>query len=138
MLLHNRCYGPCKRPVRLWDKAGCKEKIVRLAQAMRPAAVPIIALTIITMTIASQAMARDSLGMFERWGAFRDAAVPRCYAIAQPVVGGGAARGFATVGNWPRQRVRGQLHVRLSRPRAKEAPVTLSVGDRKFALVAGH
>ena len=33
------------------------------------------------------ALARDRLGVWNDWGAFRDAAVPRCYAIAmaQPV-----------------------------------------------------
>lgn len=83
-------------------------------------------------------MARDSLGVFEGWGAFRDPAVPRCYAIALPAGGFRGARGFASVGNWPRQRVRGQVHVRLSRMRAGNAPVTLSVGERRFPLVAGQ
>jgi hypothetical protein len=85
------------------------------------------------------AMARDSLGIFESWGAFRDAATPRCYAIAQPATRRGQARkGFAAVGTWPRQRVRGQVHFRLSRARAAKAPVMLSVGDRRFTLVAGQ
>ncbi|NWK97265.1 hypothetical protein DM806_16625 [Sphingobium lactosutens] len=89
------------------------------------------------------ALARDSLGIFENWGAFRDPGGsqngPRCYAIAEPVVRRGQARkGFASVGNWPRQRVRGQLHVRLSRARSAQAPVTLSVGERRFTLVAGQ
>jgi hypothetical protein len=87
-------------------------------------------------------MARDSLGIFESWGAFRDPGSggngPRCYAIAQPVVGRGRApAGFAAIGTWPRQRVRGQVHFRLSRSRAS-APVLLKVGDRRFTLVAGQ
>ena len=82
--------------------------------------------------------ARDSLGVFERWGAFRDAEVPRCYAITQPVrKAEGQWRPFLTVANWPAKGVRGQIHVRLSRPRAMGSGVTLSVGDRRFALVAG-
>lgn len=85
------------------------------------------------------AAARDSLGMFERWGAFRDPAGPRCYAIAQPVLRGRAgSRGFASVGTWPAQRVRAQLHVRLSRPRASNAPVALTLGERRFRLSAGE
>ncbi|WP_419722887.1 hypothetical protein [Sphingobium aquiterrae] len=91
---------------------------------------------------ADSAHARDSLGIFESWGAFRDPAVPRCYAIAEPVEHGrnGASttwRPFAAIGTWPRQAVRGQVHVRLSAQRAPPARVILSVGDRRFALSAG-
>lgn len=90
------------------------------------------------MMAAPPAEARDSLGVFEGWGAFRDPAVPRCYAIAQPVGVGRNGRGFASVGNWPRQHARGQVHLRLSRARAGQATVTLSVGERRFTLVAGQ
>lgn len=86
--------------------------------------------------IATPAPARDSLGVFEAWGAFRDPSSPRCYAISKPV--GRAGNGFAAVGSWPRQRVRGQVHFRLSRVRADDAPVILNVGERRFALVAGQ
>jgi hypothetical protein len=86
--------------------------------------------------------ARDSLGIFDRWGAFRDPAVPRCYAIAEPAERGGGSdaawRPFASVGTWPRKNVRGQLHIRLSRQRAPGSAVTLSIGDQRFALVAGN
>ncbi len=101
------------------------------------------ALLILSLLAASPAMARDSLGIFESWGAFRDPGVgqngPRCYAIAQPAARRGkTSRGFVAVGTWPRQRVRGQLHLRLSRARAPRAPVTLTVGERRFTLVAGQ
>ena len=33
---------------------------------------------------ASQLEARDSLGVFDGWAAFRDASPRRCYAIAKP------------------------------------------------------
>ncbi|WIW87764.1 invasion associated locus B family protein [Sphingobium sp. V4] len=100
-------------------------------------------LSTLLLLCAAPAMARDSLGIFEGWGAFRDPGAgrngPRCYAIAEPVVRRGQARrGFASVGNWPRQRVRGQVHIRLSRARAAQAAVTLSVGERRFTLVAGQ
>ncbi|MCI4591344.1 hypothetical protein MOK15_14745 [Sphingobium sp. BYY-5] len=99
----------------------------------------ILAFSILLLLATEPVVARDSLGMFESWGAFRDSATPRCYAIAQPVVRRGQAlKGFASVGNWPRQRVRGQVHIRLSRARAPQAPVTLSIGDRRFPLVAGQ
>lgn len=81
-------------------------------------------------------MARDSLGMFESWGAFRDAQVPRCYAIARPVRKG--AGGYATVATWPRNQVRAQVHFRLGRSRDTRAPVILNVGDRRFTLVGGR
>lgn len=88
---------------------------------------------------ATPAYARDSLGMFEAWGAFRDPATPRCYAIALPAVTrkGNMGQPFAAVGTWPRQRLRGQVHFRLSRVRTANAPVILNVGDRRFTLVAG-
>jgi hypothetical protein len=98
-----------------------------------------IALLTILLLAATPVAARDSLGMFDRWGAFRDPATPRCYAIARPAKREGQkSGGFASVGTWPRQRVRGQVHFRLSRSRADKAPVMLSVGERRFTLVAGR
>lgn len=93
------------------------------------------------MMVSATAQARDSLGVFEAWGAFRDPAPsrpsgPRCYAIAMPVAAKPA--GFAAVGSWPRQSVRGQVHFRLSRMRMGNAAVILNVGDRRFTLVAGQ
>ncbi|MFB9059638.1 MULTISPECIES: hypothetical protein [Sphingobium] len=94
------------------------------------------------LTVGGAAQARDSLGVFEAWGAFRDPAPapsgggPRCYAIAMPVAA--KSEGFAAVGSWPRQRVRGQVHFRLSRMRMGDAAVILNVGDRRFTLVAGQ
>ena len=100
------------------------------------------AVLLVLLSGATPAIARDSLGIFESWGAFRDpggAKGPRCYAIAQPVVRRGQSpRGFASVGTWPRARVRGQLHIRLSGPRAADAPVLLKVGERRVTLVAGQ
>ncbi|MBH1992048.1 MAG: hypothetical protein I8H86_04100 [Sphingomonadaceae bacterium] len=98
-----------------------------------------VALMICALLAATPAAARESLGMFEQWGAFRDPATPRCYAIAQPSARSGQlSGGFASVATWPRQRVRGQVHLRLSRIRSPRAPVTLSVGERRFTLVAGQ
>ncbi|MGF7204194.1 hypothetical protein GGQ82_003275 [Sphingobium olei] len=96
-------------------------------------------LPICALSIAGPAAARDSLGIFDSWGAFRDPRAPRCYAIAQPILPAGQTpRGFASVGTWPRQRVRGQVHFRLSRMRRSDAPVLLKVGERRFTLVAGQ
>ena len=81
--------------------------------------------------LATAAQARDALGVFEAWGAFRDPATPRCYAIAEPdrASSGGF---YATVSYWPRDRVRSQIFVRF--PRAVTR-ATLSVGGRQFPLV---
>lgn len=90
--------------------------------------------------LATPALARESLGVFDSWGAFVDAVPPRCFAIAQPVRAGGAARWrpFASVASFPARGARNQLHIRLSRERDPRAQVTLSIGERRFALIAGN
>ena len=86
--------------------------------------------------LATPAAARDRIGIYKGWGAFRDAQPSRCYAIAQPQVTGGRSRGWASIATWPDRGLHGSLHVRLSRERDRSAGVTLSVGERRFALVA--
>lgn len=82
--------------------------------------------------------ARTSLGSFESWGAFRDERPPRCFAIAEPVHGsGGKWRPFATVSTWPGNAIRGQVQLRLGRALRAGAPVTLIIGEKRFALTAG-
>ncbi|RYY42297.1 MAG: hypothetical protein EOP59_10340 [Sphingomonadales bacterium] len=81
--------------------------------------------------------ARDALGTYDGWGAFRDAAPPRCFAIARPIGRHGQAQPFASIATWPRDGIRNQLHLRLSRTRAANARVTLSIGERRFELKAG-
>lgn len=83
--------------------------------------------------LAAPLAAKDSLGVYSGWAAFRDAEVPRCYAIAQS---NGATKGYASVGTWPSRDVRGQLHVRLSREARANASVRLAVGNRRFDLIA--
>lgn len=89
--------------------------------------------------IAAPGAARESVGTFGRWGAFRDTGPTRCFAIAEPVqaVRGAGGRPFASVARWPGTGARAQLHLRLSRPRDPRAAVTLSVGERRFRLTAG-
>lgn len=92
------------------------------------------------MMLPASAHARDSLGVFEGWGAFRDPATPRCYAIAEPTrtsSGAAGTRAFAAIGTWPTRQVRGQFHVRLSRARMAGSTVYLSIGERRFALASG-
>lgn len=88
---------------------------------------------------ASPAFARTSLGMFDNWGSFRDEQPLRCFAIATPVEPSSSKwRGFAAIGHWPTKNIRGQVHFRLSRERRDGADVILTVGDRRWRLMAGR
>jgi len=80
--------------------------------------------------------ARETIGVYGGWGAFRDDGPARCFAIAQPVDPRQRA-GFLSVAAWPDRNIRGQVHVHLSHARAGTARVTLSIGERRFDLVAG-
>jgi len=93
-----------------------------------------------TMLLGGPAWARDPLGVFGNWGAFRDAAPRRCFAIAEPdpIRTRGDWRPFASIANWPAHGIRNQLHVRLRKNRAGDTAVTLSIGDLRFPLVAGR
>jgi hypothetical protein len=86
------------------------------------------------LVLATPAAARDSLGVFETWGAFRDPGVPRCYAIARSERRGGPI-GYATVGIWPRAKVRGQVHFRLSRAVGPGTRIDLRISGQSIALV---
>ena len=97
-----------------------------------------ILLSIVAIASVSGATARTSLGTFEGWGAFRDESPSRCFAIAEPArQGGGKWRSFASIATWPKAGVRGQVHIRLARETLNGAPVTLSIGGKRFAMVAG-
>ena len=96
-------------------------------------------LLILTALVATPVAARDALGVFGQWAAFRDAATPRCYAIAMaaPSTLKRDFQPFATVAWWPRQQVRGQVHFRLSRQVKPGAPLSLSIAGQRNALVGG-
>lgn len=88
------------------------------------------------LSVAVTVQARDSLGVYEGWGAFRDAAPFRCFAIAEPVRSSGRKwRPFASIAHWPAQQVRGQIHIRLSQQKRGDAPVLLTIDDRSITLV---
>jgi hypothetical protein len=95
----------------------------------------LLAVLAIAVPAAGQG-ARTALGIFESWGAFRDARTARCYAIATPdsSVGRGEVRGYASVGFWPKSRIRQQIYVRLRRPRGAGAELRLTLGERRFVL----
>ena len=85
--------------------------------------------------LAAPAFARDSLGVFGSWGAFRDPETPRCYAIAEPE-SASIAGGYATVGFWPAARVRTQIFLRFPRPLDPRRAPALTVGGQRFLLTA--
>ena len=91
---------------------------------------------VLLLFVSQPVSARETVGVYSGWAAFSDPSPRRCFAIAQPV-DPDQRQGFASIATWPGQNIRGQLHVRLSRPRAATARVTLSVGERRFELVAG-
>ncbi|MEO1967512.1 MAG: hypothetical protein ABGW87_02200 [Sphingomonadaceae bacterium] len=95
-----------------------------------------IAFSLAIACVACPALARDSLGVFDTWAAFRDPSVPRCYAIAMPAPAKHAneTQPFVTIGTWPSKDVRGQVHFRLARKVQPGHSITLKLGGRYFAL----
>lgn len=96
------------------------------------------------LLVAAAPPGREAIGVWKGWGAFRDrdpqGPVTRCFAIARPIANGRRRDGWASVASWPGRALAGSLHVRLSRPRDRSAPVTLSIagvdGERRFTLAA--
>ncbi len=98
------------------------------------------ALFIVLLGLAAPVAAeKQSLGIFFQWGAFREEAPKRCFAIAEPHRSPRAEgwRPFASVGFWPGTRARGQVHFRLSRNKRPGSAVLLRIDDRTFQLFAG-
>ncbi|MCR9179018.1 MAG: hypothetical protein NXH71_02135 [Erythrobacteraceae bacterium] len=94
-----------------------------------------LALAAFALAFAAPLAARESLGVYDSWAAFRDAKPQRCYAIAK-AQGRPPAPAYATISTWPDKRVRGQLHLVLSRDVADKAAVRLTIAGRRFDLVA--
>ena len=92
------------------------------------------ALAILFLAAAPLA-ARESLGVYERWAAFKDGSPARCYAIAKADATSPVAA-YATVSHWPQKQVRGAVYFALSRDVADKSAVRLAVGDKRFDLVA--
>ena len=96
-------------------------------------------MALLVVIAAAPASARENLGLYGTWGAFRDPVVPRCYAIAM------AERNnlwrdyqpFVAVGTWPRRGARNQVHFRLSRKIAQDARITLNIAGQYFTLTGG-
>jgi hypothetical protein len=99
--------------------------------------VRLLAFPLALLALAAPLAARDSLGTFGEWGAFRDPEVPRCYAISAAQRASGSYEAYADVATWPRRGVRGQVHFRLSRELAKQPWIALTVGGQRFELTGG-
>lgn len=82
--------------------------------------------------------AKERLGVYQGWAAFRDPATPRCYAIAAPeeTLRKPTQPAFLSIGFWPKRSVSQQIYVHLSRNRSPNSGVTLSAGGRRFRLKA--
>ena len=106
---------------------------------MRRSALRLLALPMLMALAAAPALARESLGLYGNWGAFRDPLVPRCYAIAmaEPSAMSRDYQPYAAIGTWPRRGARSQVHLRLSRKLAQGKPVTLRIGRKRIVLTAG-
>lgn len=91
------------------------------------------------LSLAMPAAAKDSLGVFSDWAAFRDPKVPRCYAIAMPAPSSMRRdyEPYASVGTWPKRQIRNQFHIRLSRAVMPGRSITLSIGRQSFDLAGG-
>ena len=89
--------------------------------------------------VVTSAAAKESLGVFSGWGAFRDPSVPRCYAIAeaQPSARDREFQPYADIATWPARRIERQVHFRLSRPMRPSGRITLRVGRKSFRLIGG-
>lgn len=100
---------------------------------------PFVATVLACLTPLAPAHARESLGLYGKWGAFRDPLIPRCYAIAmaEPSAKQRDYQPYAAIGTWPRRGARNQVHFRLSRKLAQNATITLRIGDRRIQLTGG-
>jgi hypothetical protein len=87
------------------------------------------------LALAAPLAARESLGVYDGWAAFKDASPLRCYAVAK-ALGKVPAPAYTTVSHWPEKGVRGAVHIVLSREVAAKGTVRLVMGDKRFDLVA--
>ena len=108
--------------------------MAKLRYGARMTRLALILSTFVALALAGPLAAKESLGVFGNWGAFRDDA--RCYAIAMPEKRSGRRdfAAFASVGTWPTRGVRGQVHLRTSLALASNARARLTIGSQSFAM----
>lgn len=96
-----------------------------------------IGLLALLLMAGEAAAGRSTIGIYQSWGAFRDAAPLHCFAIARPIDRARRNGAFVSIATWPGRGLRNQLHVRLGHDRGRDARVVLTAGERRFTLVAG-
>lgn len=98
-----------------------------------------LAFALLLVALGTPLAAKDSLGVYGMWGAFRDPDVPRCYAIAEAEESRNRRdfQPYASVGTWPARNVRAQIHFRLSRELSSNPRLRLAVGGSRFDLTGG-
>lgn len=92
-------------------------------------------LTALSALITAPLAAKDSLGVYSSWAAFRDSDTPRCYAIAKPR-GRNANNAFASIGTWPKRDIRNQVHFRLSKAPREGSKLKVRIDTADFDLVS--
>jgi len=99
-------------------------------------AIVAVSALILTGVLAAPVAAKESLGVFGQWGAFKDADKPVCYAIAAAEDSRSTRDGspYVSIATWPARQIRGQFHIRLSEQIADQATINLVVGARRFVL----
>lgn len=85
------------------------------------------------LLVAPPLLAKERLGAYQAWAAFKDPEVPRCYAIGAPEESNGTG-GYVSIGFWPKRGLSHQVYVHLSHTRSSAAGITLSAGGRRFQL----
>jgi hypothetical protein len=92
----------------------------------------------IALALLSAAPVRAPLGVWQHWAALRETPGPRCFAVAQPLRRDGRTDrrgGYALVAARQGAARAPAIRFRLSRVRGAGAPLTLVIGDRRFALL---
>jgi hypothetical protein len=90
---------------------------------------------VLAMLLTAPLCAKERLGAYQGWAAFKDPELPRCYAIGAPDQSSGNG-GYVSINFAPARTVSHQIYVRLSRPRSANAGITLNAGGRRFQLKA--
>jgi len=91
----------------------------------------------IALALLAAVPQRMPLGVWQRWAALREMPGPRCFAVAQPLRRDGSTDrrgGYALVAARQGAARAPSLRLRLSRERGAGAPLTLVIGERRFAL----
>jgi hypothetical protein len=94
-----------------------------------------LAACLMLAVLAMPLLAKDRLGAYQAWAAFKDPEVPRCYAIGSPEESSGEG-GYVSISFLPKRGVTHQVYVRLSRSRGADSGITLTAGGRRFRLSA--